>query len=167
MAGINIGGAGIRVSGGGFTPVYGGCYTAITAGTVAAAVTGTDYSINLGTVTEIADGEGVTIVATGGLRNTSGKAGWFMMSLHCAFLTSSAGDDFLIGARVRETDDVTFQSIVIGVATQLSTTSRAISYQVPVYLLPNETVFGCVNKQTGVTSRTITTVASIYMERIA
>ena len=174
MTGINVGGAGIRVSGGGsngFTPVYGGWYFSGTPSIANTTVTtiGTDYTIATNTIAAKANNTGVTIIAGGGIKNSSGSAGYFEYTFNFSNMWSNdTGQTFNFGCRVREIDDITLGAINIGISSFAFTANEplSVSFTCYVYLEDGETVFGCARRLNG-SGTTLVGICAASMRRIA
>lgn len=161
------------IGGGGsssFTPVYGGYRNAgasVASNTITA---GNNIPTNITVATLAAKASsGITLVAGGGLRNTSGETGVFECTFDFAYVYSNnSGASFDFGWRVRETDDVTYGSLVIGSNGTTYTGANPISpsFTSIVTLAPNETAFAGFQNQTG-GATTIVSNGSATIKRIA
>lgn len=169
---IEIGGIGGGGSGSGFTPVYGGWYQSDdTTPTTATTDIDTDYTLASGVITAKDGTTGLTVVAGGGLRNTSGSTGIFLFQSSGGTMYTTAARWFDLGCRVRQTDDTTFDAMIVGDHEQISTTGSVLSgkktWECIVTLQPNETVFRAI-RRTDSSNVTVSTLGgSATMERIA
>lgn len=154
---------------GGFTPVYGGSYDitqAITTTTVSAI--NTDVNITYGTAATIEGTTGLTVVAGGGVQNTSGEGGLFECKVSPLTGFYNGGSKYrYIGAR-KQLVDTSYEAMPLSSVAITPTAGNTVP-TVTCYLRlePNEIAWACTNQITATAANFGSSGMQLALTRIA